>query len=73
MRTGLWMFGTASALWLVIVGGAMVWLKDRPDPIAEVLTLTFTIALWPVAALGVLTLLCWLVIRLVEIARLPGR
>ena len=64
-RAGLLMFGSASGLWLLVVGGATALATSKTDLIAKVLILTCTVLLWPVATLGLLLLLCWLVIRIV--------
>jgi hypothetical protein len=48
-------------LWLAVWGGALVLASRGADRAAQVLFLTFTVLLWPVATLGVILLLCWLV------------
>lgn len=73
LKAGFTMFGVAATFWLIIIGATAISSNSKPDPIAQVLILTFTILLWPVATLGLLALLCWLVIRVVEAARSLGR
>jgi hypothetical protein len=64
LRAGLVIFVSASALWLLALAGATTLASNGSNPAAKVLILTFTVLLWPIAALGLLLLLCWLVVRI---------
>lgn len=66
LRVGLTMFGVSSTLWVVTLGVVTIGWNKNPGPIAEVLTLTLTVLLWPAATLGLLALLCWLIITIAE-------
>lgn len=72
LRTGAVMVLIAGWLWLAIWGAAIVLANRGSDRAAEILFLTFTVLLWPVATLGVILLLCWVVMWLAAHWRKTG-
>ena len=62
LRAGSAMVGTAGILWLLAFAAAKILANGRPNPLATILILTFTIVLWPIAILGALLLVGWFVL-----------
>jgi hypothetical protein len=69
LKAGLMMCGIAAALWFSVFWGLMVFSANIPAAIAQVVMLTSTVLLWPMGALGLVVLLCWLCIQISEIVR----
>jgi hypothetical protein len=60
----VWTFVSAIAIWLVALAAATTLAKSGSEVAAKITILTFTVLLWPIAVVGALLLLCWLVVRL---------
>lgn len=71
LRTGVTMLGVSSILWMATVY-AVTSGPDMPSPAAQVFAMTLTILLWPAATLGLVALVCWLIIKIVETTRPPN-
>jgi len=65
------MLGVSSILWMATVY-AVTSGPDMPSPAAQVFAMTLTILLWPAATLGLVALVCWLIIKIVETTRPPN-
>jgi hypothetical protein len=62
LRAGFMMVAAAVTLWLLVVATATILPDTNANPLAKIVILTFTVVLWPVATIGVLLLLCWLIL-----------
>ena len=69
LKTGLLMCGIAAVVWVSVFGGLVVFSANIPAAVAQLVMLTSTVLLWPIATLGLLVLLCWLFIQLWKIVR----